>query len=250
MQKGSMPISKTEERPFSAKNEIRSGSSYSSTPMKTYVDNSLNRSAGRVGMPVGSMPISKNDTVGRLLSGKHESRSVCGYNDSASKAYTDKASNCSLASSTLSKVYVDNAYNRQLGRVGLPLGTAKVPAPKIRTYMDNPQNQKLGRVGKPIGSMVFHKKDNTVTTQTYTDSKDNMDGRRVGLPRGCMPWTKKVSKEAKTIRDIVQRHTDENGVRMHHLFFICNCKKLLVFLKTLLSVFNHERVLCFIITKF
>ncbi|KAH3851045.1 calcium-dependent protein kinase 5-like [Dreissena polymorpha] len=230
---GSMPISKTEERPLSAKNEIRSGSSNSSTSTKTYVDNSYNRSAGRVGMPVGSMPISKNDTTVKSSSVKYESRSD--YDDSSTKTYVDNASNRrmgragmpigsmvmsnnspateltpGIACSTKSKVYVDNESNRRLGRVGLPLGTAVV-SPKIRMYTDNAQNRKLGRVGKPIGTMVFHKKDKTVTMQTYIDSKVNRDHERVGLPRGCMPRSRKVSKETEKTRDIVKRHTDENG---------------------------------------
>ncbi|XP_052275067.1 uncharacterized protein LOC127874640 isoform X2 [Dreissena polymorpha] len=247
---GSMPISKTEERPFSAKNEIRSGSSYSSSSTKTYVDNSYNRSAGRVGMPVGSMPISKNDTTVKSSSVKHDYGSVSDYDDSSTKTYVDNASNRRLGRAGMpigSMVISKNSpapqsrpgtaslrYLRYTSTtlttavwvvVGLPLGTAVV-SPKIRTYTDNSQNRRLGRVGKPIGSMVFHKNDKTVTMQTYVDSKANRDRRRVGLPRGCIPRSRKVSKETERVRDIVQRHTDENGALRYSDSFMCDYRTL------------------------
>ena len=48
-------------------------------------------------------------------------------------------------------VYVDNAQNRELGRVGKPHGSASVPKTGEKIYADNAQNRKLGRVGKSRG---------------------------------------------------------------------------------------------------
>ena len=56
---------------------------------RTYVDNAMNRSLGRVGMFVGSAPVS-------------------------------------TTSSSSSRTYVDNAMNRSLERVGMVVGTAPV----------------------------------------------------------------------------------------------------------------------------
>lgn len=73
----------------------------------------------------------------------------------------------SSAPSRTGSVYVDNAYNRRLGRVGKPIGTAVVSSKAFyssgnnnnssgqRLYVDNPMNRKLGRVGKPLGSAPF-----------------------------------------------------------------------------------------------
>lgn len=90
------------------------------------------------------------------------------------------------------RVYVDNAQNRKLGRVGLPIGSVPSAGPKAespkrassprqssvpryppppvpRVYADNAQNRKLGRVGRPIGEATAHKADNRgCTDQSHT----------------------------------------------------------------------------------
>lgn len=55
------------------------------------------------------------------------------------------------------KVYVDNSYNRRVGRAGVPIGLHVISGndPSTATkqyYTDNDQNRRLGRVGLPRGS--------------------------------------------------------------------------------------------------
>ena len=76
-----------------------------------------------------------------------------------SNASTAKPSNKEPSASSIpTKCYVDNAYNRKLNRVGLPLRMGKVSKspPSMTTngelqhcYVNNPLNRRLGRVGKP-----------------------------------------------------------------------------------------------------
>lgn len=59
---------------------------------------------------------------------------------------------------------MDNAYNRRLGRAGLPLSAVhsrssntvvqSTVLAKGKTYVDNAYNRRLGRVGLPLGSAV------------------------------------------------------------------------------------------------
>ncbi len=93
---GSMPVSRASSSSAS--------SSRSSTP-GYYVDNSMNRRLGRVGLPLGTMVVSRS----------------------------------SQGMTTSQKRYVDNSMNRKLGRVGLPLGTMKVSAStsKIRKAFED-----------------------------------------------------------------------------------------------------------------
>ena len=61
--------------------------------------------------------------------------------------------------------YVDNAYNRKLGRVGLPKGAhvvhkdGTVTRGAPRAYVDNAENRHIGRAGQPLGTHVVHKDD-------------------------------------------------------------------------------------------
>ena len=83
-------------------------------------------------------------------------------------------------------MYVDNAKNRQLGRVGKPLGshvqhkdgsiTISSPSPGAfgispisHLYVDNAKNRQLGQVGIPLGSHVQHK-DGSVTIDLLPSS--------------------------------------------------------------------------------
>ena len=109
--------------------------------------------------------------------------------------------------------YVNNAYNRQLGRVGQPLGThvvhndgsvtrsgfstwgASSSSSSQRCYVDNSYNRELGRVGQPLGTHVVHK-DGSVTRSKsvdsstsssqgcYVDNAKNRELGRVGKPLG------------------------------------------------------------------
>lgn len=71
---------------------------------KCYVDNAMNRSLGRAGMPLGSMVVSSK--------GSGESSSGASYFGSSQ--------------SDGETTYVDNSMNRGLGRVGMPLGSMVV----------------------------------------------------------------------------------------------------------------------------
>ncbi|KAL3884067.1 hypothetical protein ACJMK2_030289 [Sinanodonta woodiana] len=170
-----------------------SSSSGTSSP-KTYVDNSYNRSLGRVGMEHGSMVVSKSDSSrakenqyatetyadndynrrhGRA--GLEKGSMVLSKKDTSLSSYTDSDSDIgsSLISKSVSaKVYKDNPLNRTLGRVGKPLGTAVHPSREAKpesgvskqdkVYVDNSLNRSLGRVGKPRGSMPFSRKSKQV----------------------------------------------------------------------------------------
>ena len=51
---------------------------------------------------------------------------------------------------------MDNAYNRRVGRVGMPVGSCVISRSGeylgSREYVDNSYNRSLGRVGLPRGS--------------------------------------------------------------------------------------------------
>lgn len=79
----------------------------------------------------------------------------------------------SVTQGRVERRYVDNAYNRRLNRVGLPLGSAVQSSSKStsasrqatvlqtrekRTYVDNALNRRLNRVGMPLGSMPVSSK--------------------------------------------------------------------------------------------
>ena len=75
--------------------------------------------------------------------------------------------------------YVDNAYNRKVGRVGETLGTHVVSTsgnnscsvsssskPSSQScYVDNAYNRKLGRVGEPLGTHVVSRKPRGIRQQ-------------------------------------------------------------------------------------
>ena len=183
-----------------------------------YVDNAMNRSLGRVGMPHGSMPVSRSSGSGGG-----------GYSSSSTRTYVDNSSNRSLGRvgmphgsmpvsrssgsgaegdiSSSTRTYVDNSYNRRLGRVGMEHGSMVVSigsntpmsrghqslnndsgfcspsvAPKGKVYKDNPLNRRLNRVGLPHGAAV-HSLVNRAQRQPTVSPKtyvDNPFNRFVG----------------------------------------------------------------------
>ena len=173
-----------------------SGASHSGSG--TYVDNSSNRSLGRVGMPHGSAVASRSSgsTFGAM---------------SCSSSY----SSSSGASRSGSGVYVDNPSNRKLGHVGLEYGTAveygmavesksssnpSVASSTVtKTYVDNHQNRKLGRVGEEHSTHVASGSSTSSTAScsskpaatndpkdsTYIDNAYNRRLGRVGKPKGA-----------------------------------------------------------------
>ena len=149
---------------------------------RCYVDNAYNRRVGRVGKPIGSHVISRDSAS----SGSSSSRSSCSSRSTASdqssdvvyvKGYTrsdgtyvaphtrsnqgasvsSSYSSCAAPTTSSSRVYVDNAYNRKLGRVGKPHGTHVVSRTTgSEYYSDNPDYWSLDHVETPTTRRVNH----------------------------------------------------------------------------------------------
>ncbi|XP_062600557.1 uncharacterized protein LOC134262183 [Saccostrea cucullata] len=98
------------------------------------------------------------------------------------------------------RCYVDNAYNRRIGRVGMPVGsmvvsggdTSKV---SFRTYVDNAYNRNLGRGGMPRGSMPVSSSGSSSSPKTYVDNEYNRKLGRAGMEYGAMVVSKGSSDE-------------------------------------------------------
>ncbi|XP_037051913.1 serine/threonine-protein kinase EDR1-like isoform X2 [Bradysia coprophila] len=96
------------------------------------------------------------------------------------------------------RTYVDNAYNRSIGRVGMTVGSAVVSRSSSSqssgaSYVDNSQNRSLGRVGLPLGTAVHSRSSVGTSAQSfslagspraYVDNAYNRRLGRVGLPLG------------------------------------------------------------------
>ncbi|ODM97005.1 putative serine/threonine-protein kinase/receptor [Orchesella cincta] len=152
--------------------KLRSISKPLLTMPRSYVDNSYNRSVGRVGMPVGSAVVSRSSGGG----GSSYGSSGGGGGTTSSFGGTSGGSGYSYGGSdagSSSRTYVDNAYNRSAGRVGLPVGSAVMSrssgdvgsssgksggGEEPKTYVDNAYNRNAGRVGLPVGSAVMSRK--------------------------------------------------------------------------------------------
>ncbi|CAC5425747.1 unnamed protein product [Mytilus coruscus] len=140
---------------------------------KTYVDNSVNRSLGRVGMAHGSMPVSR--------SGGGGSSSYSGGGGSYGGGGSSSCSSGSSYGEGNTKTYVDNSFNRNLGRVGMLHGSMPVSRSSgsgnyssgdtsSKTYVDNSYNRRLGRVGMPHGSMVVSRSDSSNNSSQASSS--------------------------------------------------------------------------------
>ncbi|XP_069108544.1 uncharacterized protein [Argopecten irradians] len=243
---GSMPVSRGSSGSSGGGGGSSSGygfgNSNSGGSSRSYVDNASNRSLGRVGMPVGSMPVSRGSS-GSTGGGSGSSGGYgLGNSDSggSSRSYVDNASNRSLGrvgmpvgsmpvsrgssgsdgSSSSPKTYVDNAQNRKLGRVGLPHGTAVVSnsasgvSPK--TYVDNAQNRKLGRVGMPLGTAVVSKSSAQSQPPVMKVYKDNSFNRRIGragLPLGSMVLSSSVSSKMRSSGPPVSQYKESSQTK-------------------------------------
>ena len=106
--------------------------------------------------------VTSRDTVPVSGYMRADGTKVSGYTRAMPSPRTSQASSVTMksVSSTLTtesptKFYVDNAFNRKVGRVGKPIGTciisnaAKGEKPQ-RVYKDNAANRRLDRVGQPI----------------------------------------------------------------------------------------------------
>ncbi|OWF51580.1 hypothetical protein KP79_PYT24377 [Mizuhopecten yessoensis] len=103
---------------------------------RSYVNNAYNRRLGRVGMPLGSMPVSSP------------------------------------------KTYVGNSYNQSVGREGLKHGTALISksssqSPSVKVDVDNVFNRALGRVGMPLGSMTVSSEKSSTKTGSPVKRKES-----------------------------------------------------------------------------
>ncbi|KAK3090079.1 hypothetical protein FSP39_008984 [Pinctada imbricata] len=108
------------------------------------------------------------------------------------------------------RYYVDNAYNRRIGRVGLPVGSFVVSKNSSfgssgKTYVDNAYNRALGRVGMPHGSMVVSRDgsvsyNSTGVDKTYVDNAYNRSLGRVGMPHGSMVVSRESSAKTATTK--------------------------------------------------
>ena len=207
---------------------------------RCYVDNAYNRRLGRVGMPHGSAVVSRSGG-GTSSSGGYSRSSAVG----SSACYGGGSTSSKGGSTTSSqRCYVDNAYNRSLGRVGMPHGTAVVSRAGGCTtskgsnsaassnggrstgcYVDNAQNRSLGRVGMPYGTAVVSRSGGGTTSRgsngggsattssqgCYVDNAYNRRLGRVGMPYGTAVVSQSggISRSAaSTAADGVRRYVD------------------------------------------
>ena len=109
---GSAVVSRSSSRASRA--ESPPSSPFSHSGCGTYVDNSYNRKLGRVGMEYGTAVVSRS------------SKNTSVASDIDSIIYGDDYPSYSSCGGASSGTYVDNTYNRKLGRVGMEYGTAVV----------------------------------------------------------------------------------------------------------------------------
>ena len=116
---------------------VSRSSGASSVPSQgTYVDNAQNRSLGRVGAPMGSMPVSRSSgasSVGAGMGSATVSWSPYGGGGSSNYSFISHSS------------YIDNAYNQSVG----PFGASNFGL--IPMSVDNANNQSVG----PFGASNF-----------------------------------------------------------------------------------------------
>ena len=149
---------------------------------KTYANNAMNRSLGRVGMAHGTA-VHSSSASGRSSGG--------------------------VSSTSASGTYADNSYNRSVGRAGEEMGSHVVhkdgtttlssggsPAPGVTSsnvYVDNASNREMGRVGKPKGSHIQHKGGSVTipseaaslsSAECYVDNYLNRKLGRAGMRKG------------------------------------------------------------------
>ena len=124
---------------------------------------------------------------------KSDGTAVSGHTRSVPRTTTSTEVN---STSSGQRYYVDNAYNRKLGRVGMPLGTRVVSStggsvPGERYYVDNAYNRKLGRVGMPLGTRVVSSTGGSVPGERYY--VDNAHNRRLG--RAGKPIPRRLARQ-------------------------------------------------------
>ncbi|XP_065659968.1 probable serine/threonine-protein kinase DDB_G0267514 [Hydra vulgaris] len=97
---------------------------------------------------------------------------------SRQNSYTGHTSHSSGSTSSLNRSYVDNGYNRSVGRVGLEVGSMVISKnnnsstksnyhSNEKTYVDNSFNCRVGRVGLEVGSVVISKNNDSSTQSNH-----------------------------------------------------------------------------------
>ena len=151
------------------------------------------------------------------MSGKKSGNSrKGGYSSLSGNSGTQNRSHRTASSAPSKSVYTDNAFNRSLGRAGMPLGSAvhnrttgtitnelvhsqrASSAQSERVYTDNAFNRSLGRAGMPLGSAVHKRTTGKITNElvhsqrassapsesVYRDNAFNRSLGRAGMPLG------------------------------------------------------------------
>ena len=114
------------------------------------------------------------------------------------------------------RYYVNNAYNRRLGRVGQPLGSCVVHSSLTpgthtggdreatqRCYVDNPHNRRLRRVGKPIPQKRVRQQE-LLEENTIQDLIEIMQ---------CLAFTDSIRPDYQYVVDRLEREEIEETWR-------------------------------------
>ena len=187
---GSMTVSKTggvqssvsdaghRSSPSSSRDHVHSSAKSRITITETCMDKSSDRKQAKVGSLHGKSPSSAKrsaNTASKLEKPPSGSEVTQKLPQSTVHVRTDTVNHDGL------RVYKDNKFNRQLGRVGMLLGTmvysrkTKGSPISSRTYANNAVNRAAGRVGKPLGSQPICRKVSNLTRETQEVLKKIQD---------------------------------------------------------------------------
>eukprot|EP00105_Crassostrea_gigas_P037477 XP_019921625.1 PREDICTED: uncharacterized protein LOC105325668 [Crassostrea gigas] len=196
------------ESSASAPNDILFGSNNSSS-RKKYVDNDMNRKLGRVDMPVGSKPISKSKSRSSSSSKTYEDNEYSGRQGRVGMEHGSMvvSKDSGSGSSNGTKHSVDNSANRSIGRIGL---SYEASGEEVRVYKDNPFNRKLGRVSFPIGTAVMPK-SGYLERKFYADNPENRRLGREGFPLGSRPKSSFLGSKQTYCENYLNRQFERVG---------------------------------------
>lgn len=202
-------------------------------------------------MPVGSCVISRGSSAGGSGSG---SGAYGGYSSGYSSASSVSYGSSARGSSS-NKSYVDNAYNRNVGRVGMPVGSCVISrgsstrgdgsgvwsgyssasashvsygtsaggSSSTRTYVDNPSNRRLGRVGETVGSMPVSRNSSSTSRSSnsvssgHSSSKTYVDNsyNRQHGRVGLPVGSMVISKSGSSSRSSETSYRSGTGVKVY-----------------------------------
>ncbi|CAG5125380.1 unnamed protein product [Candidula unifasciata] len=119
------------------------------------------------------------------------------------------------------RTYVDNKMNRQLGRVGMPVGSAvhsssssgyqSNSSSSQRTYVDNSMNRQLGRVGLELGTAVHSRSE---TPRSYVDNTVNRQLGGVGMAYGAAANSNSSSSHRTYVDNSMNRQLGRVGLEL------------------------------------